>query len=126
MTNYTVLKNFRYSLNGIHSHQAKVGVTPDPEVPDELLPGLEAEEYISFDKGYENKMLNPVTDVSLPFALEKRVPEIDNNVESETYWRKLSAPEMKLLAGQVSSETIGNKTDAVAAIELHLESLEQA
>ena len=126
MTDTKVLKNFSYSLNGIKSHQAFVGVTPDPDIPADLVEALVAEGYISVDGAPENKMIDPVTSVGLPFKLAKKVPEIDDDADSETYWRKLSAPEMKLLAGQISDEAINNKADAEAAIEIHLESLEQS
>ena len=145
MTKCTVLKNFRYSLDGVNSHAAKVGVTPDPNVPEDLIAGLSNEGYISVE-GVENKMLTGADEtgatVKLPTGVtgdgggeplnltgEERdaLPVlIDNDPESDTFWRKMSAADMKELAAQLTDETISNKSDAEAAIEMHLESLEQA
>ncbi|AVX04337.1 hypothetical protein MXMO3_01812 [Maritalea myrionectae] len=49
MTELHVLKNFTYSTDGVTSHEAKVDEVPNPAIPEDLLPGLLKERYISLD-----------------------------------------------------------------------------
>jgi hypothetical protein len=140
-------------MDGIDSHIAKIGDTPD--IPDELVDGLKAGGFISIhfkvkDAGAspENKMESgsaenkvehyaedgPV-DPGTPSLVGENSPEtivkieeleeseksiIDNDPESDSYWRKLSATSMKELAMQITDEKINNKGDAEKAIEAYL------
>lgn len=48
-------------------------------------------------------------------------PAVDNVADIPDDWRELAWPALKSLASKVSDETIKNKDDAVAAIELEVE-----
>jgi len=86
MTKCTVLKNFNYSLDGIKAHSAKVGQTPDPDIPADLIEGLRKEGFISLGEvksvaaAPENKMFEPV--------IENKQPETVEVVEDDAYTAK--------------------------------------
>jgi hypothetical protein len=105
---YVVKKRFFYSLNGRDRLEALPG--PCPKLPEYLIPGLLAEEFIGEPEAEQNKMLNPVENTQASNPVEQVKVEIPED------WASFNADQMKGLATSITGETYGTKADAEMAI----------
>lgn len=114
MTKCKILKDFPFSRDGFTTEKAVKG--KDVDIPVNLVRGLEEDGFLSFDER-EMKVIDGTPEekesssVGIPEGW-RDLPWIQNQAGDLT---------LRALARDVSGESIKNKADAVAAIELEIE-----
>lgn len=122
---FTALRPFNLSRNGIHSDYIQKGDVIS-DIPPDLVDGLEDEGYIREGRhkvtsmpAPENKDMGPAPETTGP--VDDDEDEDTDEIVIPENWRELGWNELRSLAASVSDSPIGSKDAAHDAIEAYLD-----